>query len=186
MNGVLFIKTNFEESVWCVFKKKLQRAISNDIFLFDLQSFFSSFNSSKNFIISLCIIILLNSNEPLQFPPNQSENFKQVRWRFLMIFSMSSSERLNDIVKMNGTHTNHLFNKTWQPSIYISLVFRKVKCRIIYVSFAFRKKLKQKKKIGKVNYICDLWNIMQIDCSQHLDVQVRSNDRTMMHLTIPT
>lgn len=40
--------------------------------------------------------------------PNQSENFKQVCWRFLMIFSMSSSERLNDIVKMNGTHTNHL------------------------------------------------------------------------------
>lgn len=67
-----------------------------------------------------------------------------------MIFSMSSSERLNDIVTMNGTHTNHLFDKTWQPSIYISLVFRKVKCRIIYVSFAFRKKLKQKKKSEKL------------------------------------
>lgn len=144
---MLFIKTNFEESVWCGIKKNcgVQYQMIFSCLICVIFFFFIWFFKEFHYILMNHHFAKLKQTSPIL--PNQSkENFKQVRWRFLMIFSMSSSERLNDIVKMNGTHTNHLFDKTWQPSIYISLVFLQCKMQNHLCFVRIQKKLKQKKK----------------------------------------
>lgn len=147
---MLFIKTNFEESVWCGIKKTVACNIKWYFLVWFVWFFFFIwFFKEFHYILIHHHFAKLKQTSPIL--PNQSkENFKQVRWRFLMIFSMSSSERFNDIVKMNGTHTNHMFDKTWQPSIYISLVFLQCKMQNHLCFVRIQKKLKQKKKIGKL------------------------------------